>query len=78
MHLDLTSLIVMDVHAHLSKTEVIGLLGGLYDNKKKVLEILRTEPCDSLSTGLQCEMDPGQNYVKLCVKYAKLRYLKVT
>ena len=50
----------MDAHAHLAKTEVIGLLGGRYLRETGKLHITRAEPCDSLSTGLQCEMDPGE------------------
>ncbi|KAK3516605.1 hypothetical protein QTP70_021946 [Hemibagrus guttatus] len=52
------ALVVMDVHAHVSMGEVIGLLGGSYDHEDKVLKICAAEPCNSLSTGLQCEMDP--------------------
>ncbi|KAG0366345.1 Myb-like, SWIRM and MPN domains 1 [Gamsiella multidivaricata] len=39
-------------------TEVIGLLGGLYDEDERILFILGVYPCRSISTGLQCEMDP--------------------
>ncbi|XP_056336943.1 histone H2A deubiquitinase MYSM1 [Danio aesculapii] len=52
------ALIVMDIHAHVSMGEVIGLLGGTYEEEEKVLKICSAEPCNSLSTGLQCEMDP--------------------
>uniref|UniRef100_A0A8C1ZR50 Myb-like, SWIRM and MPN domain-containing protein 1 n=1 Tax=Cyprinus carpio TaxID=7962 RepID=A0A8C1ZR50_CYPCA len=52
------ALIVMDIHAHVSMEEVIGLLGGTYEEEEKVLKICAAEPCNSLSTGLQCEMDP--------------------
>ncbi|XP_059840303.1 histone H2A deubiquitinase MYSM1 [Hypanus sabinus] len=52
------ALLVMDMHAHVSMAEVIGLLGGRYSSGKKILEIFVAEPCNSLSTGLQCEMDP--------------------
>ncbi|XP_067846396.1 histone H2A deubiquitinase MYSM1 isoform X2 [Heptranchias perlo] len=52
------ALLVMDMHAHVSMAEVIGLLGGRYSSGKRVLEICVAEPCNSLSTGLQCEMDP--------------------
>lgn len=74
-------------HAHVSRSEVIGLLGGIYDKEKKLLkvsvvfkcrryrcvscyyvttvragptcvQISAAEPCNSVSTGLQCEMDP--------------------
>ncbi|XP_064624801.1 histone H2A deubiquitinase MYSM1-like [Lineus longissimus] len=53
-----SAMAVMDVHAHTSKTEVIGLLGGHYNKERGALEILTAEPCNSLSTGMQCEMDP--------------------
>ncbi|KAJ8277831.1 hypothetical protein GJAV_G00080610 [Gymnothorax javanicus] len=52
------ALVVMDMHAHVSMGEVIGLLGGAYSEEEKVLKICAAEPCTSLSTGLQCEMDP--------------------
>uniref|UniRef100_A0A4W4FIJ4 Myb-like, SWIRM and MPN domain-containing protein 1 n=1 Tax=Electrophorus electricus TaxID=8005 RepID=A0A4W4FIJ4_ELEEL len=52
------ALLVMEVHAHVSMGEVIGLLGGSYDDEEKVLKVYAAEPCNSLSTGLQCEMDP--------------------
>ncbi|XP_007901889.1 histone H2A deubiquitinase MYSM1 isoform X2 [Callorhinchus milii] len=51
-------MLVMDMHAHVSMAEVIGLLGGRYSSGDRVLEICVAEPCNSLSTGLQCEMDP--------------------
>ncbi|XP_012691590.1 histone H2A deubiquitinase MYSM1 [Clupea harengus] len=52
------ALVVMDMHAHVSMAEVIGLLGGAYLEEEKVLKISAAEPCNSLSTGMQCEMDP--------------------
>nr|XP_055042479.1 histone H2A deubiquitinase MYSM1 [Misgurnus anguillicaudatus] len=52
------ALVIMDIHAHVSMGEVIGLLGGTYEEDKKILKICAAEPCNSLSTGLQCEMDP--------------------
>ena len=54
-----TAVAVMDVHAHISKTEVIGMLGGEYCSDQGVLDIRMAVPCNSLSTGMQCEMDPG-------------------
>ncbi|XP_046557705.1 LOW QUALITY PROTEIN: deubiquitinase MYSM1-like [Haliotis rubra] len=53
-----TAVAVMDVHAHISKTEVIGMLGGQYHGDLGVLDIRMAVPCNSLSTGIQCEMDP--------------------
>lgn len=52
------ALLVMDVHAHAAMTEVIGLLGGTYDATERQLLVLQAFPCNSFSTGLQCEMDP--------------------
>ncbi|KAM3620111.1 uncharacterized protein V6R79_018455 [Siganus canaliculatus] len=52
------TLLIMDMHAHVSRGEVIGLLGGTFHEGEKVLKICAAEPCNSVSTGLQCEMDP--------------------
>ncbi|XP_077441271.1 histone H2A deubiquitinase MYSM1 [Vanacampus margaritifer] len=52
------TLLIMDMHAHVSRGEVIGLLGGIFNEEEKVLKICVAEPCNSVSTGLQCEMDP--------------------
>lgn len=52
------ALLIMDLHAHVSMAEVIGLLGGRYSEIDKIVEVCAAEPCNSLSTGLQCEMDP--------------------
>uniref|UniRef100_A0A8D0DXM3 Myb-like, SWIRM and MPN domain-containing protein 1 n=1 Tax=Salvator merianae TaxID=96440 RepID=A0A8D0DXM3_SALMN len=52
------ALLIMDLHAHVSMAEVIGLLGGRYSETDGTVEICTAEPCNSLSTGLQCEMDP--------------------
>src|SRR5690349_21602159 len=48
----------MDLHAHLAETEVIGLLGGIFDPFEKKIFVNAVFPCNSISTGLQCEMDP--------------------
>ncbi|MEE6495019.1 hypothetical protein FKM82_001932 [Ascaphus truei] len=52
------AMLILDLHAHISMAEVIGLLGGRYSESDSVVEICAAEPCNSLSTGLQCEMDP--------------------
>ncbi|XP_062994405.1 deubiquitinase MYSM1 isoform X2 [Elgaria multicarinata webbii] len=52
------ALLIMDLHAHVSMAEVIGLLGGRYSETDGIVEVCAAEPCNSLSTGLQCEMDP--------------------
>ncbi|XP_067949984.1 histone H2A deubiquitinase MYSM1-like [Watersipora subatra] len=49
---------IMDIHAHLCKTEVIGLLGGRYSCEQDTLTVVRAEPCWSKSTSLHCDMDP--------------------
>ena len=56
---DATCMVVMDIHAHFWKTEVMGMLGGKYDSEAGVLHLKVAEPCHGISTGLQCEMDPG-------------------
>ncbi|XP_060070374.1 histone H2A deubiquitinase MYSM1-like [Ylistrum balloti] len=52
------AMITMDMHAHISKTEVIGMLGGQYMEEQGKLVITMAVPCNSTSTGMQCEMDP--------------------
>ncbi|XP_018413397.1 PREDICTED: histone H2A deubiquitinase MYSM1 [Nanorana parkeri] len=52
------AMLILDLHAHISLAEVIGLLGGRYSEEERIVEIWAAEPCNSLSTGLQCEMDP--------------------
>ena len=56
----------MDIHAHISRTEVIGMLGGQYDEQAARLVITLAIPCKSISTGMQCEMDPGTTLM-LCI-----------
>ncbi|KAK3577496.1 hypothetical protein CHS0354_026450 [Potamilus streckersoni] len=58
VEIDRIALMVMDMHAHISKTEVIGMLGGRYCQEQGTLKITMATPCNSLSTGMQCEMDP--------------------
>ncbi|KAI7896098.1 uncharacterized protein EV154DRAFT_280361 [Mucor mucedo] len=55
------ALLVMDFHSHLAHTEIIGLLGGNFikRNEQKVLQVTTVFPCQSTSTGIQCEMDPA-------------------
>ena len=56
-----SALIVMDIHAHICKTEVIGMLGGRYCCDQGTLTVSMATPCNSISTGMQCEMDPGED-----------------
>ncbi|GFO48137.1 histone h2a deubiquitinase mysm1-like [Plakobranchus ocellatus] len=53
-----TALAIMDIHAHISKTEVIGMLGGQFSAEAHRLTVSMAVPCKSMSTGMQCEMDP--------------------
>ncbi|GAN02561.1 histone H2A deubiquitinase MYSM1-like [Mucor ambiguus] len=54
-------LLVMDFHSHLAHTEIIGLLGGNFITRgeSKILQVKVVFPCQSTSTGIQCEMDPA-------------------
>ncbi|CEP19442.1 hypothetical protein [Parasitella parasitica] len=54
-------LLVMDFHSHLAHTEIIGLLGGNFIKRgdSKILQVAVVFPCQSTSTGIQCEMDPA-------------------
>ncbi|KAJ1665903.1 hypothetical protein IW140_002829 [Coemansia sp. RSA 1813] len=56
----------MDFHAHLMLSEVIGLLGGVWDAKNKVVTVVRAFPCTALETDdahTNVEMDPGSQLV---------------
>ncbi|KAL7748250.1 hypothetical protein RI367_006436 [Sorochytrium milnesiophthora] len=53
---DSCSMMLMDLHAHLEDSEVIGLLGGRYDDDN-ALSIELAYPCKSTGTSTQCEMD---------------------
>ncbi|CAG8437761.1 10135_t:CDS:10 [Ambispora gerdemannii] len=59
VNIEESTLLVMDFHSHLSHTEIIGLLGGKYHPDQTLLEVSYAFPCQSVSTGYQCEMDPG-------------------
>ncbi|CAO3600425.1 unnamed protein product [Absidia cylindrospora] len=55
------ALVIMDFHAHLVLTEIIGLLGGTFETNEdgeKKLTVKCVYPCKSISTDTQCEMDP--------------------
>jgi protein MYSM1 len=55
----ISTFLMMDLHAHLAETEVIGLLGGCFDDQTSTIDMIEAFPCNSVSTGLQCEMDPA-------------------
>ena len=50
----------MDIHAHMFKTEVVGLLGGECLPDSSYIRIKSAVPCRSISTRIQCEMDAGK------------------
>jgi len=56
--LSLSSLLLMDLHSHLSYQEVIGLLGGRFDEEYGILQISCVFPCNGIGTDVECEMDP--------------------
>ena len=41
------TLVVMDTHAHMSTTEVIGLLGGNYLHESRILKVRNFTKCDT-------------------------------
>jgi hypothetical protein len=43
--IDQQALLVMDFHAHLSRCEIIGLLGGSFDAQRRVVDIREAYPC---------------------------------
>lgn len=53
------ALFVAETHSYLFDCEVIGLLGGHWSPEDDFLEIECAVPCNSLSSGVECEMDPG-------------------
>ncbi|KAJ2699585.1 hypothetical protein FB645_005268 [Coemansia sp. IMI 203386] len=60
------ALVQMDFHAHLMLSEVIGLLGGLWDADSRVLTVARAFVCDALESAdahTNVEMDPGSELV---------------
>ena len=66
IELSVEALLIVDLHAHLCKTEVIGLLGGRFDTSNGPMKTLRIEaaqPCRSQSTSHQCEMCPGDFFL---------------
>ena len=55
------ALLLMDLHAHLSRFEVIGYLGGTWDRERRAIAVERAFPCRGAagSHGTDsCEMDP--------------------
>lgn len=59
VNIDLSTLILMDLHSHMSLTEVMGLVGGIWNPQKKTLIILHYEPCRNVaSSTIHCDMCP--------------------
>ncbi|KAF5305231.1 hypothetical protein FQR65_LT07770 [Abscondita terminalis] len=59
INLHLHTLLLMDLHAHTSLSEVMGLIGGYWDAKNKTLTILRYVPCRNIaSSSTHCDMCP--------------------
>lgn len=51
----------MDLHAHLSSCEVIGLLGGSWDPGARAMRVQRAYPCrrtEGSHSGTSVELDP--------------------
>ncbi|KAK9865967.1 hypothetical protein WJX84_011457 [Apatococcus fuscideae] len=60
-----TALLVMDYHAHLNMNEIIGFLGGSYDEERRVLRVLKAYPGIELQTEddrINVEMDPEDDF----------------
>jgi len=43
----------LEIHSHLLKTEIIGLLGGIYDPVNKMVYVKDVFPCKGESTNYQ-------------------------
>lgn len=44
------ALVVIDIHSHLSTTEVIGLLGGTYCVTQRILKVYMVDYCHLMTT----------------------------
>lgn len=57
--LHLSTLLLMDFHAHSAVSEVMGLIGGTWSQSTKLLSITHYEPCKNLaSSTTHCDMCP--------------------
>ncbi|XP_027207557.2 histone H2A deubiquitinase MYSM1 [Penaeus vannamei] len=52
------ALITLDIHAHTSLAEVMGLLGGYYDPAAHTLHVTVAVPTKAVSSGVECDMCP--------------------
>lgn len=57
MSLHVSALISMDAHAHTSRGEVMGLVGGRVDAAHVLVAAYR--PAAAAAGGTHCDMDPG-------------------
>ncbi|PVU86172.1 hypothetical protein BB559_006620 [Furculomyces boomerangus] len=58
--------VIMDLHAHLMETEIIGLLGGYWDSNNRILTVKQSFPCRAIATDddhLNVEMDPTSEWL---------------
>ena len=79
----LEALLTIDYHTHLSYSEVIGLLGGVYDTKDRILRVLSVFPCErsgheesldepsGINSQIECEMDPVSE-MQACEAFGRL------
>ncbi|KAB0794309.1 hypothetical protein PPYR_11148 [Photinus pyralis] len=59
INLHLQALLLMDLHAHTSTAEVMGLIGGYWNPDSKIMTILRYVPCRNIaSSATHCDMCP--------------------
>ncbi|XP_050731914.1 histone H2A deubiquitinase MYSM1-like [Eriocheir sinensis] len=52
------ALITMDLHAHTSLAEVMGLLGGYFDPTSHTMHVTVAVPTQAVSSGVECDMCP--------------------
>jgi proteasome lid subunit RPN8/RPN11 len=53
-------MLTIDFHSHLAHTEIIGLLGGIFDHSTQTIHITKIHPCKSIRNNTtQCELDPS-------------------
>ncbi len=59
VEIDISVLCLLDFHSHLFASEIIGLLGGSFDETGKLMRISTVFPCKSShSTGTEVDVDP--------------------
>ncbi|GLV32847.1 uncharacterized protein CBL_00446 [Carabus blaptoides fortunei] len=59
IELHITALLLIDIHAHSALIEVMGLLGGVFDQGRRMLHITRYVPCRGTDhSNTHCDMCP--------------------